>query len=167
ALVDKCCRLFRREAEERDITFEAITPAEIPAVYADEEAVIRVLNNLIGNAFKFTPEGGTIRVSVEGGGRRAEQRGFVSVTVSDTGVGISLEDQEKVFGKFTQVGANLTDKPPGTGIGLAICREIVEESGGKIWVQSAPGEGSTFGFTLPLATAVEQLQPEEAEQSSR
>ena len=73
------------------------------------------------------------------------------VSVTDSGIGIAPADQPKVFEKFKQVGDTLTDKPKGTGLGLPICKEIVEYHGGQIWVESAPGEGSTFSFSLPIA----------------
>jgi signal transduction histidine kinase len=134
-------------------------PERLPPVLADEQGVARVLNNLIGNAFKFTPDGGKIQVTAElaqsadGTQSRAAEPRFAAVLVSDTGVGIPLKEQPRVFEKFTQVGSGITTKPRGTGIGLAICREIVEKSNGEIWVQSQPEEGSTFGFTLPLERA--------------
>lgn len=158
AVVGKCCRLFSQEAEERQIDFRLVLPEHTPHVYADEDAVNRVLNNLIGNAFKFTPEGGAVQVAVEPGGPAPEGARLVSVLISDTGVGIDVDDQQKVFEKFTQVGGRLTDKPPGTGIGLAICQEIVQKSGGEIWVQSAPEQGSTFGFSLPVAAAEQKAR---------
>ena len=99
--------------------------------------------NLISNAVKFT-DAGTITC-------RAERRGGeLVVSVIDTGVGIAPADQPKVFERFKQVGDTLTDKPKGTGLGLPICREIVEHHGGRIWVDSALGKGSTFSFSLPL-----------------
>jgi signal transduction histidine kinase len=79
-----------------------------------------------------------------------QQERLLVVRVIDTGIGISPEDQGKVFDKFKQVGEHLTDKPKGTGLGLPICREIIHHHGGQIWVESALGQGSTFVFTLPV-----------------
>ncbi len=150
-LVEKCCKTFSQEAEERDITFQHQIAESVAQVWADQKGVARVLNNLIGNAFKFTLDGGEVRILV---GPQPEDDGeFVTVMVTDTGVGIDAKDHAKVFEKFTQVGTGLHDKPPGTGIGLTICRQIVEQSNGRIWVDSAPHKGSTFGFTLPLRPA--------------
>ena len=99
--------------------------------------------NLISNAVKFT-DSGTITC-------RAERRGGeLVVSVIDTGVGIAPSDQPKVFERFKQVGDTLTDKPKGTGLGLPICKEIVEHHGGRIWVDSEIGKGSMFSFSLPL-----------------
>ena len=151
--VAQCCKLFAQDADERGIALVQSVQDDLPPVYADEGGVKRVLNNLLGNAFKFTADGGTVRVSAELGPAGPDGRPAVTVLVSDTGVGIPLKDQARIFERFTQLGSRPDDKPSGTGIGLAICREIVEQSHGDIWVQSRPGEGSTFGFTLPLAPA--------------
>jgi signal transduction histidine kinase len=86
-----------------------------------------------------------------------QSQGEIVISVSDTGIGIAAEDQADVFDKFKQVGDTLTDKPKGTGLGLTICKEIVEHHGGRIWVESELGKGSTFSFALPVATT-KQLQ---------
>ena len=107
--------------------------------------LVEVLTNLVGNAIKFTPEGGCMTIG-------AEQRGeSVVVSVVDTGPGIAPEDWEKVFERFAQVGRQPGAGAKGTGLGLTICRDIVSLHGGKIWVEGAPGEGSRFLFTLPIA----------------
>jgi len=103
-----------------------------------------VVLNLLSNAVKFTPDGGRIAV------RATLDTDHVAVAVRDTGIGIALEDQEAVFEEFTQVGRDYTKKAEGTGLGLALTRRIVELHGGRIWLESTPGEGSTFTFTLPL-----------------
>lgn len=152
-LVDRCCKLFSQEANDRRIQFDQNVPERLPRVFADEKGVARVLNNLLGNAFKFTPDGGRVRVALEQGADGSDDAECVTVLVSDTGVGIAPKDQLRIFERFTQLGSGLTDKPLGTGIGLAICREIVAKSNGRIWVESEPGKGSTFGFALPVAPA--------------
>ena len=129
----------------------------LPAPLGDRDRLIQVVINLIANAVKFTPSG-TITVAARRmpageGGQRSEamQRSEgVLVTVTDTGLGIAPEDHDRIFEQFGQAGDTLTDKPRGTGLGLAICREIVEHHGGRLWLESAPGKGSTFSFTLPL-----------------
>ena len=100
--------------------------------------------NLISNAVKFTDCG---RICCEA---TYDGSGKVSISVSDTGVGIATADQPRVFEKFRQVGDTLTEKPSGTGLGLPICKELVEHLGGPISVESDPGKGSTFRFTLPV-----------------
>ena len=101
--------------------------------------------NLISNALKFTDEGAvTCRI------KRLNNEILVSVT--DTGVGIAEVDINQVFEKFKQVGEIMTDKPKGTGLGLPICKQIVDHHGGRIWVESQPGQGSTFSFALPITS---------------
>jgi len=107
-----------------------------------KELVRQVVLNLLANAVKFTPEGGRIDVGA------VPKDGFVEVSVSDTGIGIAPEDQEKVFEEFRQVGT-AAKKVEGTGLGLTLCRKFVELHGGEIWVKSELGAGSTFTFTIP------------------
>jgi signal transduction histidine kinase len=104
-----------------------------------------VLLNLLSNAVKFTPEGGRITV------RAAATNGTAEISVTDTGVGIAPEDQEAVFEEFRQVGTDYARKHEGTGLGLALARKFVELHGGKIWVTSQVGQGSTFTFTIPVS----------------
>ena len=118
-----------------------IAPA-IPPIEADEERVLQVLENLVGNALKFTPPGGVVTV----GARRAPEPGWVLFSVRDNGPGISPEHLPRVFDRFWQ--AQSSDRR-GSGLGLAICKAIVEAHGGRIWVESEPGKGASFLFTLP------------------
>ncbi len=117
----------------------------LPEICADPDRLIQVVINLISNAVKFTPQG---RVTIQARGLESD----VQVSVTDQGIGIALEDQQRLFEKFTQIGDSLTGKPKGTGLGLAISKEIIEHHGGRIWVESQPGKGSTFIFTLPIPT---------------
>ncbi|GAK53817.1 sensor protein [Candidatus Moduliflexus flocculans] len=118
-------------------------PENLPEVTGDRDRLIQVVINLISNAVKFTDSGSvTCRVS--------QKQNELVVSVIDSGMGIAPEDQPKVFEKFKQVGDTLTDKPKGTGLGLPICKQIVEHHGGRIWVESEIGKGSTFSFTLPI-----------------
>ena len=123
--------------------------AGLPAVTGDRDRLIQVVINLISNAVKFTPSGTitcTARASEGMSGRE------VLVTVADTGIGIAPEDQAHVFEQFGQAGDQLPDGPRGTGLGLPICLEIVEHHGGRLWLESAVGRGSTFSFSLPVAS---------------
>jgi CheY-like chemotaxis protein/anti-sigma regulatory factor (Ser/Thr protein kinase) len=120
--------------------------ADLPGVTGDRDRLTQVVINLISNAVKFT-DAGTVTCRAVARGRE------IVVSVADTGMGISAADQPKVFERFKQVGDTLTDKPKGTGLGLPICKEIVEHHGGRIWVESEPGRGSTFSFSLPLPEA--------------
>lgn len=129
--------------EEKGLTCTKNVAPDMPLVEADEDRIVQVCINLLANAVKFTHEGGiTCRLE-----HTATE---VRVNVQDTGAGISAEDQKEIFNKFKQLGDTLTDRPQGTGLGLAISKEIVEQHGGRIYVESAPGQGSTFVFTLPL-----------------
>ncbi|MGD1873141.1 MAG: ATP-binding protein [Mastigocoleus sp.] len=124
---------------------EVISDVEsgLPDIIGDRDRLMQVIINLISNAVKFTYEGSvTCRV------RRIEQHIVVSIT--DTGSGITPEDQQRVFEKFKQIGETLTDKPKGTGLGLPICKQIIEYHGGNIWVESQIDIGSTFSFSLPI-----------------
>jgi signal transduction histidine kinase len=125
----------------------AVAP-DLPAVDGDPHRLVQVVINLLSNAVKFTASGSvTVRADP------ADDAAGIVVSVRDTGTGIAPEDQERVFEQFAQAGDTLSDAPRGTGLGLAICRQIVEHHGGRIWVDSAIGEGSTFSFTLPAATS--------------
>lgn len=132
--------------EQKGLPLLKDVQAGLPALQGDRDRLIQVVINLISNAVKFTAEGSVTC-------RATRRHGEVVVSVIDTGLGIAPADQPKVFERFKQVGDTLTDKPKGTGLGLPICREIVEHHGGRIWVESEPGRGSTFSFTLPLAAA--------------
>ncbi len=118
----------------------------LPEIVGDQDRLLQVLINLFSNAIKFTDAG-----SVTCRARRVD--GVIEVSVIDTGMGIAEADQPKVFEQFKQVGDTLTEKPRGTGLGLPICKEIVEHHGGRIWVESELGRGSTFSFTLPVQAA--------------
>ncbi len=121
-------------------------PDGLPLILADRDRLIQVMINLLSNAVKFLPpESGWVRVSLR---TRAEG---LEVSVIDNGPGIELANQQIIFEKFRQVGDSMTDKPAGTGLGLPISRRIVEHFGGRLWVESVPGEGATFRFFLPLA----------------
>jgi signal transduction histidine kinase len=143
ATIDNTLILVRERAQRRGIALVHAVDERLGNIRGDERKVKQVLLNLLSNALKFTPEGG--RIDVRAGVRDGE----VQVSVTDTGVGIALEDQETVFEEFRQVGT-AAKKVEGTGLGLAICRKFIELHGGRIWVESAVGSGSTFAFTLPL-----------------
>jgi signal transduction histidine kinase len=135
--------LVRERAHRRGIMLGHVVDEHLGKIRADERKVKQVLLNLLSNALKFTPEGGRIEI------RGAVRDGTAEISVTDTGVGIAPEDQEAVFEEFRQVGTAAT-KVEGTGLGLAISRKFIELHGGRIWVKSQVGAGSTFAFTLPL-----------------
>jgi PAS domain S-box-containing protein len=146
-LVRKALESLRGQvAASARVRLAADIPDGLPRVRADRDRIMQVLSNLLGNAAKFTAEG-AIRLEAR------EENGWVEVRVSDTGPGIPEHDLENVFRKFFQVrdGDTLRDKPKGTGLGLTICRQVIEHYGGRIWAESAPGQGATFVFRLPAA----------------
>jgi len=117
---------------------------ELPKVYGTKDRLIQVVINLISNAIKFT-EIGSIKFVIK------KEDFEIKVSISDSGIGLAEENLEAIFEKFKQVGGStLTDKPRGTGLGLPICRQIIENHGGRIWAESVIGHGSTFHFTLPV-----------------
>ena len=142
-LVENTLILVRERAQRREIRLSHEADERVGIVHADERKVKQVLLNLLSNALKFTPEGGRIDV------RAQAKAGEVEITVADTGVGISPEDQAVVFDEFRQVGSTAR-KAEGTGLGLSISKKFIELQGGRMWVSSALGAGSTFGFCLPL-----------------
>jgi signal transduction histidine kinase len=142
-VIENALILVRERASRRGITLGSTIDERLGLIHGDERKVKQVLLNLLSNALKFTPEGGRIDV---GAGLHEE---VAEVSVTDTGIGIAPADQEAVFEEFRQVGA-AERKAEGTGLGLALSRKFVELHGGRIWVQSEVGHGSTFTFTLPV-----------------
>jgi signal transduction histidine kinase len=144
--LDNALTLIRERAGRRSITLQTSVDEQLGEVRADERKIRQVVLNLLSNAIKFTPEGGRIDV------RAVPVDESVEVSVTDTGVGIAPEDQAAIFEEFRQVGT-AEKKAEGTGLGLALCRKFVELHGGRIWVKSQVGAGSTFTFTIPVRRA--------------
>ena len=136
--------LIRERAQAHGIALAQHVDSALGTIVADERKFKQILLNLLSNAVKFTPDGGRIEVTA----RRAD--GVAEIAVRDTGIGIAPEDQAAVFEEFRQVGRDYTKKQEGTGLGLALTRRFVELHGGHIRLESAPGQGSTFTFTIPL-----------------
>ena len=141
--LDNALTLVRERAGRHGIALHAAIDGRIEYIRADERKIKQVLLNLLSNAIKFTPEGGRIEVQAK------PVNGSIEVSVSDTGVGIAPEDQDAIFEEFRQVGT-AAKKVEGTGLGLALSRKFIELHGGKIWVKSEMGAGSTFTFTIPM-----------------
>jgi two-component system, OmpR family, phosphate regulon sensor histidine kinase PhoR len=119
-------------------------PSNLPRVRGDANLLRDVLRNLLDNAIQYTPPGGRVQVTA------AVDGGFAVVTVSDTGIGIPQSDQPRIFERFYRVDAARSREVGGTGLGLSIAKHVVEAHGGKIWVESTVGSGSTFRFSVPL-----------------
>jgi signal transduction histidine kinase len=141
--IDNARTFVRERAAKHGINLDVTVDERLGDFVGDERKIKQILLNLLSNAVKFTPEGGRIGINA----RQAD--GSVEISVSDTGIGISPEDQAKIFEEFRQVGGDYAHKTEGTGLGLTLAKKFVELHGGKIWVESEVGKGSTFSFTLP------------------
>lgn len=137
--------MLNNEAAAKNIALRVDLPADMPPVKGDVGRIMQVLLNLIGNGIKYTPAGGAVCV------RATNEDTFVTTCVEDTGIGISADDQAHLFQKFFRADNSSTRAVGGTGLGLAITKAILEKLHGSIWVESAPGQGSRFYFTLPAA----------------
>jgi signal transduction histidine kinase/DNA-binding response OmpR family regulator len=147
-IIDRAAAATAALFEPKPFKLSIDLESDLPQLILDHDRMIQVVINLISNSVKFTTEGGiTVRARRDGA--------MVLVSVTDTGMGIDPKDYDKVFEQFVQVGDTLTNKPMGTGLGLPICKQIVEHHGGKIWVESQLGKGSTFSFTLPIPEAAQ------------
>ncbi len=162
-------------ARDKKLNVEVEADSTLPHIYADRDRMVQVVTNLLSNSIKFTDTGGirlqARRITLQSDGattpdpvpgahlKGLEPGPWITVTVQDTGVGIAEENLEKVFEKFQQVGDLMTNRPKGTGLGLTICREIVEYHGGRIWAESTLGAGSTFTLALPVKGALPSLAP--------
>ena len=154
--LDNALTLVRERATRHGITLTQTVDERVGDIVADERKVKQILLNLLSNAVKFTPEGGRVGLTA------TVADGAVTIAVSDTGVGIAPEDQAAIFEEFRQVGREDARKQEGTGLGLTLAKKFVELHGGRIWVESQVGQGSTFSFTLPV-----RLDETECERSGR
>jgi PAS domain S-box-containing protein len=147
AALDEALSTAKALGAQKSIAIDSRVPGGI-ALYADRIRVKEILYNLLSNAVKFTPDGGKIRIEA------TLDAGSITISVTDTGIGIAADEHESVFNKFYQVGSTTKGVREGTGLGLAITKRLVEQHGGKIWVESERGRGSRFSFTLPLTTHI-------------
>ncbi len=141
---------FKMLANQKKQIFKLDISNNLPEIAADRDRLSQVVANLVSNAIKYTPTGGTIKV------RAMQKDSRVEVRVTDNGMGISQEDQDSLFTKFFRVDSSLTREVGGTGLGLSICKTIIELHGGKIWVDSDFGKGSTFIFSIPIYKVIEE-----------
>lgn len=149
-VIEDAANSLRHEFEARGLTLILDVAPDLPEIFGDPGRISQVLVNLLGNAYKYTSHGGaTVRARVAGAN--------IQVDVSDTGVGIKEQDLDKLFTRFFRAQDRFVRQQPGTGLGLNISKSIVELHGGHIWVQSEPGVGSTFSFTLPLPAGLVEV----------
>jgi signal transduction histidine kinase len=144
ALVGRVVAEYSIQYEEKALQLDLHVASDLPAALCDETRAAQVIGNLVSNAIKYTDQGGQIVVRVD----RAEDEGFLLVSVSDTGIGISAEDQAKLFSRFFRAEGARTSGMGGTGLGLYVTRSLVEMHGGSIWLESEVGKGSTFCVTF-------------------
>jgi signal transduction histidine kinase len=153
-VVDEVIRSTKRQVEDKHQSVELMLPSELPLVWADRTRVGQVLTNLVSNAHKYTPEGGKIVIGAESTVNQWDPSGakqVVHLWVKDDGIGISVEDQAKIFQRFFRSDDSKAREAPGTGLGLNITRSLVEMQGGRIWFDSEFRKGTTFHFTVPIA----------------
>ena len=143
-IVTDVLRLMRASADEKAVSLDASMPAEWPEVRGDADKITQILANLVNNAIKYTPTGGWAKISLE------LQGGAIITCVADSGIGISADDQKKLFQKFFRADNSTTREAGGTGLGLSIVKTMVELLGGAVWMESEVGEGSRFYFSLPI-----------------
>ena len=147
-LIEGCIALFKEKSIRHNIILDYVLEIKGDIV-ADEQKIRQVLLNLISNAFKFTPDRGSVYVYA----RKAQDEAagsFIEISVVDSGIGISKEDQKKLFQPFQQIDSSVSKKHQGTGLGLNLCKKIIELHGGRIWIESDTGKGCRFMFVLPL-----------------
>ncbi|MBL8090081.1 MAG: GAF domain-containing protein [Anaerolineales bacterium] len=153
-LVDEVIRTFTRQLEDKKQKLELSIPQGLPSMWADRTRVAQVLTNLVSNAHKYTPEEGVVQVGVEETANQWDLDGaprVIHLWVKDSGIGMTLEDQQKIFQKFFRSDDPKAREAPGTGLGLNITKSLVEMQGGKIWFESEYRQGTTFHFTVPVA----------------
>jgi signal transduction histidine kinase len=141
--LESALTFVKERATRHGIVVEFAVDPQVGEIVGDERKIKQVILNLLSNAVKFTPSGGRISL------RAAPTEGAVAISVTDTGIGIAPEDLDAVFEEFRQVGGDDARKREGTGLGLTLAKKFVELHGGRIWVESVKGKGSTFTFTLP------------------
>jgi signal transduction histidine kinase len=153
-VVDEVMRSTKRQMDERNQSGSVKLPANLPKVWADRTRLAQIITNLVSNANKYTSEGGVIVVGAEKSANQWDSEGaaeVVHIWVQDNGIGISLEDQKKIFQKFFRSDDSKAHEAPGTGLGLNITKSLIEKMGGRIWIESEFRQGTTFHFTVPVA----------------
>jgi signal transduction histidine kinase len=153
-IIDEVVRTLRKQIDEKEQELQLENPDELPPVWCDNTRLIQILTNLVSNASKYTPRRGVIRIHAEQSSNLWEPEGsgqVVHFSVQDSGIGISPEDQKKIFQQFFRSEDPKVREVTGTGLGLSITRNLVEMQGGKIWFVSLPDHGTTFHFTVPVA----------------
>jgi signal transduction histidine kinase len=153
-IVEEVTRSLDHDIKEKGQTIQVEIPGDLPSVWGDRVRIIQVATNLLSNAHKYTPQGGIITIKAERANNKWDPTGpseVVRVSVEDTGIGLTPEDQEQIFTKFFRSSDPKAREAPGTGLGLNITKYLVEMQGGKIWFESEYEKGTAFQFTIPIA----------------
>jgi two-component system phosphate regulon sensor histidine kinase PhoR len=145
--------LVEPAAQDQGVALTLEVRSELPLILADPERVTLVFQHIVENGIKFSPHGGTVQVTL------TDHPDHVQVAVRDQGIGIAQEHLKRIFDRFYQIDSSLTRRFEGTGLGLSIAKRIIEAHGGKIWVKSKLGKGSTFYFTLPKSNHGGENEP--------
>jgi signal transduction histidine kinase len=151
-IVDETIAQVQAEVEARHHVLEVDVSAGLPPVLGDRERLVQILTNLVGNACRYTPEGGAIWIRADGRTYPQAPLDRVLISVSDTGIGLSPQDLVRVGEKFFRADHDLVRTQPGIGLGLAIARRLIELHGSELTVESDPDQGSTFSFTIPVTS---------------
>jgi two-component system phosphate regulon sensor histidine kinase PhoR len=144
-IINRCVNVLGKSAKDKSLSVKLDIPANLLKVLGDHKRLSQVFLNLLDNAIKYTPEGGSITVSA------ASKENIVQVDISDTGIGIAEKDLPRIFERFYRVDKARSRELGGTGLGLSIVKHIIQAHNGQVWVQSTLGQGSTFSFTIPIA----------------
>ncbi|MBI5213565.1 MAG: HAMP domain-containing protein [Nitrospirae bacterium] len=144
-IVNRCVNVLEKSAKDKSLPIKLDIPPDLPKVLGDHKRLSQVFLNLLDNAIKYTPEGGSITASI------VSKEKVVQVDISDTGIGIPEKDLPRIFERFYRVDKARSRELGGTGLGLSIVKHIVQAHNGQVWVQSTLGQGSTFSFTIPIA----------------
>jgi signal transduction histidine kinase len=156
-LLEGLTAFFSPLTEEKMIKIRLDVADDIPLIETDSQKVQQILYNLLSNAIKFTPEKGRIRIAA-----MMQDDTTVRISITDTGPGISEENQQRIFDKFHQIDGSITRKGEGTGLGLAICKQLADLLAASIHLESTPGQGSVFSLDLPVSLKkTEDVQPDE------
>jgi two-component system sensor histidine kinase/response regulator len=151
SVVEETLRILRKHIEDKQQTLQVDVPEGLPQVKCDRSRLIQVLVNLVSNAFKYTPSGGQITITVRPASPSDDGKPYLVCSVQDSGVGMAPEDVEKLGQKFFRAGDQRVRDVPGHGLGFSIAKNLVEMQGGKIEIQSELDKGSKFSFTVPVA----------------
>lgn len=143
-VADEVVNLTRTQIEDKKQTVSLDIPQGLPRAYCDRNRLSQILTNLVSNANKYTPEGGTVNVQA------SQANGMIQIKVQDNGLGMTPDDQEKLFSKFFRSADDKVREAPGTGLGLSITKNLIELQGGRIWFESEFRKGTTFYFTMPI-----------------